>query len=345
MKAVQWNSQKKEIEINDVHVPEPGEHQFLVKIASASLCHSDLMSIGDAFVSVDRSKPVTLGHEGAGWVERLHPSAEGKGFKQGDAVGFLYIIDCCFECEGCMVHNNHCLEQQSQIQGFTRDGFFAEYALVDYHSAVVLPKELDVRNSSPLFCAGVTSFHCVESCGLESGQTLVIIGCGGLGQMAIQFAKAMDYQVIGVDISDDILQEAKKQGADHTFNSLSDKDYVGKVKQLTTGRGADTVAVFSAADAAYRSAPLLVKLGGTIMVVGLPARGVTFNALDIARGTYKVRGDSTGIPQRMPRAIDFIAKNGIRPELEVYNSLDDVPSMIEKMQSGKATKKMIVSLF
>ena len=279
------------------------------------------MSIGDAFVSIDRPKPVTLGHEGAGWVEKLHTSAEGKGFKKGDAVGFLYIIDCCFECEGCMVHNNHCLKQQSQTQGFTFDGFFAEYALVDYHSATVLPEALDVRLSSPLFCAGVTSFHCVESCELKAGENLVVVGCGGLGQIAVQIAHKMGHRVFGVDISDDILTEAKKQGADYTFNNRSNTSYAKDILELTDGRGADAVAVFSAAEAAYASATQLVRLGGTIMVVGLPAKGVTFNALDIARGTYKVRGDSTGISQRMPRAIEFIAKNGIRPEMEVYNSL------------------------
>lgn len=302
------------------------------------------MSIGEAFVAVERPKPVTLGHEGAGWVEKLHPTAEGKGFKKGDAIGFLYIINCCFECEGCMIHNNHCLKMQSHTQGFTFDGFFAEYALVDYHSAVILPKELDVRISSPLFCAGVTAFHCVEGCELKPGEWLVIVGCGGLGQMATQYAKAMDYKVIGLDISDDVLEVCKKQGADYIFNSKTDKNYVEEIRKLTGRRGADTVAVFSAADDAYKSAPPLVKLGGIIMVVGLPANGVTFDALDIARGTYKIRGDSTGIPQRMPRAIEFTAKNAIRPEIEVYHSLNDVPGMIEKMKAGKTTKKMVVSL-
>lgn len=114
------------------------------------------MSIGDAFVSVNRPKPVTLGHEGAGIIEKFHPSAEGKGFQKGDAVGFLYIIRCCFECEGCMIHNNHCLRKQSLTQGFTFDGFFAEYALVDYHSAIILPPSLDVKLAAPIFCAGVT---------------------------------------------------------------------------------------------------------------------------------------------------------------------------------------------
>jgi len=162
--------------------------------------------------------------------------------------------------------------------------------------------------------------------------------------MATQYAKAMGFNVIGVDISDDVLAVVKDQGADHTFNSRTDEDFVAKIRRFTGGRGADTVAVFSAAEAAYRSAPPLLKIGGVIMVVGLPAQGVTFNALDIAIGTYKVRGDSTGIPQRMPKAINFTAEHNIAPEIEVYSSLDDVPGMVEKMKSGKTTKKMVVSL-
>jgi len=187
------------------------------------------------------------------------------------------------------------------------------------------------------------AYHCVASCELEPGQWLVIIGCGGLGQLATQYAKAMGYKVIGVDINDDVLDVCKTQGADHVFNSRSNKNYVQEVRKLTKdGLGADTVAVFSAAGAAYRSAPPLLKLGGVLMCVGLPAEGVTFDALDIARGTFKVRGDSTGIPRRMPKAIDFIVKHNIRPEIETYQSLDDVPGMIESMKAGKSTKKMVV---
>lgn len=178
---------------------------------------------------------------------------------------------------------------------------------------------------------------------MKPGEWLVIVGCGGLGQLATQYAKAMGYKVIGVDISDDVLAICKKQGADYVFNSRTNNTYMEEIRSLTGGRGADTVAIFSAADAAYRSAPPLLKLGGVLMVVGLPEKGVTLNALDIARGTYKVRGDSTGIPQRMPEAIDFIVKHNIHPEIETYASLDDVPGMIETMKAGKSTKKMVVT--
>lgn len=150
MKAGQWDPKTQKVVINDIPVPEPGENQFLVKIHSASLCHSDLM------MGMRPDYPVTLGHEGVGHIENFHPSAEGKGFSKGDAVGFNYFIGCCFECDGCMVHNMRCEKGTSKLQGFVVDGYFQEYAIVDYHNAVVMPKELDMARSAPLFCAGIT---------------------------------------------------------------------------------------------------------------------------------------------------------------------------------------------
>lgn len=125
-------------------------------MASASLCLSDLMTLSVPIEA--RSHPLTLGHEGVGYIQAIHPSAEGKGFKVGDAVGFLYIIGCCFECAGCQIHNTQCLDPKStvQIHGVTHDGFLAEYAVTDYHSAMILPSKMDPRKSSPLFCAGIT---------------------------------------------------------------------------------------------------------------------------------------------------------------------------------------------
>lgn len=340
MKAAQWDPAQKKVVVNDVPIPEPGDGQFLVRLASASLCHSDLMSM-----AMPHEKPVTIGHEGAGYIEKIHPTAENKGFKVGDAIGFTYIINYCNDCEGCAVHNNHCLVKKSRVHGFDEPGLFAEYAAVDATSCIILPKELPVETSSPMFCGGITAFHCVDSCELQPGQWLVVIGCGGLGQLAVQYAHAMGFKVLGIDINDAILETAKSQGADAVLNSRTNPNYVAEAKKLMDrglNKGADAVAVFSAADAAYRSAPPLVKLGGIIMVVGLPANGVTFDALDIARGTYRIKGDSTGIPSRIKKAIDFTAKYNIRPEVEIYKSLEDVNGMVERMKKGEVTKRQLV---
>lgn len=144
------SQKQKKVVINDVPIPVPGENQFLVKTHAASLCHSDLMP------DLRPESTVTIGHEGVGYIDKIHPSAEGKGFKVGDAIGWNYFLGCCFECDGCQVHNLRCETSQPQLQGFFVDGFFQEYCIVDYHNAVIMPKELDMDRSAPLFCAGIT---------------------------------------------------------------------------------------------------------------------------------------------------------------------------------------------
>jgi len=322
--------------VNEVPIPELSENQFLVKMASASLCHSDIMAI-----EAPRTEPITLGHEGVGYVTKLHSSAVGKGFKEGDAVGFLYIIGCCFECDGCQIHNLSCSSGKQLLQGFTTDGFFAEYAVVDYHNAVILPSNLDIKTAAPIFCAGITAFHSVDSSELQPGDWLGVVGCGGLGQLATQYAKAMGCHVVGIDINDDILAQCKAQGADAVFNSVTNKNYVEELIKLTGG-GVKAAAVFSNADAAYAGAPAIIKLGGVLMVVGLPHNPLKISSMDLALGKYKVKSESTSIPQRMGKAIEFTAKHNICPEVDMRSSLEEVQDMVTNMTSGKNIKRMAV---
>ncbi|KAI1851738.1 hypothetical protein JX266_003200 [Neoarthrinium moseri] len=283
---------------------------------------------------------VTLGHEGVGFIEKIHPSAEGKGFKVGDAVGFNYFINCCFECDGCLVHNMRCETGQSQLQGFAVDGFFQEYAVADYHNCVVLPKELDIKRAAPLFCAGITAFHAVDSCELQPGQWLAVLGCGGLGQYATQYAKAMGYKVVGIDINDDVLESVKALGADATFNSRTSSNYLEEVKKAT-GKGAHAVAVFSAADAAYAGAPEVLRVGGLLMVIGIAGKPLQVSTFDLCTGRYRIKADSTSIPQRMPKAVEFTAKHNIQPDVE-FRKLEDLPAMFEYMHHGKAKCRQVV---
>jgi alcohol dehydrogenase, propanol-preferring len=126
--------------------------------------------------------PVTLGHEGTGFVVETGSSVSG--FKPGDKVGFIPAIDCCYECHPCKnVHNVYCVTGNQKMQGFAKDGYFQEYAVVDARSAMILPDSLDPYTSAPLFCAGLTAFHAVEDSELKPGQWAAIIGCGGLGHL------------------------------------------------------------------------------------------------------------------------------------------------------------------
>ena len=131
-----------------------------------------------------------------------------------------------------MVHNLRCETSQAQLQGFVVDGFFQEYAVVDYHNAVHLPKELDMKRTAPLFCAGITAFHAVDNCELRQGDWLAVIGCGGLGQYATQYAKAMGFKVVGIDINDEVLESVKRLGADATVNSRNAGAMVMRALQM-----------------------------------------------------------------------------------------------------------------
>jgi propanol-preferring alcohol dehydrogenase len=168
-----------------------------------------------------------------------------------------------------------------------------------------------------------------------------VIGGGGLGQLATQYAKAMGCKVVCIDINDEILAQCTAQGADAVFNSMTNKNYVKELLELTKG-GVKAADVFSNADAAYAGAPAIIKLGGVLMVVGLPHNPLKISSMDLALGKYKVKSESTSIPQRMGKAIEFTAKHDIRPEVEIKKSLDDVQGMIDTMKSGKNTKRMAV---
>lgn len=181
----------------------------------------------------------------------------------------------------------------------------------------------------------------MDSSELQPGDWLGVIGCGGLGQLATQYAKAMGFKVVGIDINDEILAQCKAQGADAVFNSMTNKSYVEEILKLTGG-GVQAADVFSNADAAYAGAYKIIKLGGVLMVVGLPKNPLQISSMDLALGKYRVKSESTSIPQRMGKAIEFTAKHGIRPEVDARSSLEDVQSMVDSMHAGKNVKRMAV---
>lgn len=340
MSAAQYDPRQSKVVVNKLLIPAPKPNQVLVKIASASLCHSDLMAIARPGLQ----EPFTLGHEGAGYVKTIGSAVPRSkiDWGEGSPIGFLYINGCCFECEGCMVHNTHCLVGKPVIAGFDEFGFFADYAVVDWQNICLLPPQLDPKKSSAIFCAGITAYHAVNSCGLKSGQTIAVIGAGGLGQLATQYAKALGLKVIAVDINDETLSVCRQQGADHVFNSLTDKEtYVQEVKKLTPKElGCHAAAVFSASGAAYASAPALLRPGGIWMFIGIADLPVEVSAFQLAVGSYIVKSDSTGIPQRMGPAVEFTAKHGIMPELDIRKDLHDIQGMVEDMRAGRSTKRM-----
>lgn len=242
----------------------------------------------------------------------------------------------------------HCEKSSCVIQGFGADGYFAEYAVVDYRSAIILPDSLDPVAAAPLFCAGVTAYHAIDDLKLFQGSWVAVVGCGGLGLLGIQYARAMGYRVIALDVAAFGREEAVAAGAEHVFDPIAartddGRGYVERILDITGG-GVDAAVNFTASKASYKAMPAIIRPArGIFMVVGIPKEPLEINGFDIAMGRYRVLGANNGHSHNLKPAIEFSAKHNITSKVE-YFALQDLPLMVEKMQKHQARGRMAVKM-
>ena len=232
------------------------------------------------------------------------------------------------------------------MQGFGPDGYFQEYAMVKYRNAVHIPDGMDLTTSAPLFCAGTTAYNAATDTLTELGKEptkedvwVGVIGCGGLGNLAIQYLKAYGCKVIGVDMSDVALDGARVAGADHVFNPKADKDYYKKIRRQITTKGVHAAINFTDVVPAYNDAPKIIRYNGVLMAVGLPAKPVPINMLDISMHRLRLRGSNNGRPDQLQRCVDFSHRHGIQPVMEQYK-LEQFHEILAIMKSGKQKSRM-----
>jgi propanol-preferring alcohol dehydrogenase len=278
MKAFQFVEFQKPAELREVKVPEPGPGQVLIKIGGAGACHSDLHVLEAPASKKPFKIPFTLGHENAGWVEKLGPGATG--FAVGDPV-IVYGPWGCGICANCRVGmENYCEDSAQAIAGgLGRDGGMANYMVVPSTRFLLPLGKLDPRDAAPLTDAALTSYHAVKRSIhlLGPGSTAVVIGTGGLGQMAIQVLKALSGAaiVIAVDTSAAKLETAKKMGADETL--MSGDEAVKRVKDITRGQGANVVLDLVGVNPTMQMAAQMSRVLGHLTIVGLGGGSLPVN--------------------------------------------------------------------
>ncbi|KAH8602079.1 hypothetical protein B0O99DRAFT_605570 [Bisporella sp. PMI_857] len=341
-KAARYHPSENKIKVDTTPLPKPKADELLIKVHSSSLCHSDVMLLepNDAGLILGDGSPVTIGHEATGTILFVPDSCTDPKLKVGAKIGFLCPFNVCYECEGCQVHNLWCKNENKGMRGFGADGFFQEYVATHWRNAHLLPEGMDVYTAAPLFCAGITSWHGVTNAGIKPGEWMAIIGCGGLGHLGIQYAKKLGYSVIGIDLVDGQLEEAKASGADHVFNPVTDGDYVAKVKEITKG-GCHAAVNFTASRRAYDSTPALLRINGILMVVGIPNEPLTFSPMDLAMQKFRIGGGNNGTPQMLGPCIDFSAKHGVKPHVTNFK-IEQIQEMIDLMHDGKARGRLAV---
>ncbi|KAH8669237.1 chaperonin 10-like protein [Ilyonectria robusta] len=338
MRAQQYDPADQKLHLNEVEIPKPNESEILVKVVGASLCHSDCLTFDPDFtMNKGVEVPTTIGHEATGIITEVGKKV--KQFEEGDAVGFLSSSGC-FECDACNTWSSVGCPQGLKAQGFTCDGYFQEYVVVDARSAVKLPSSLDVASSAPLCCAGVTAYNAIKECQLTPGKWLAVIGAGGVGQMGIQYAKAMGLNVIAVDISGDQLDAAKMAGADYTFNPELCPTYAGDIKSITE-HGVDAAVNFAPSKKAYDDMPAMIRWSGILMVVGVVNDPLTIEPLDTIFKPQTIKTAYNETVKTLQECVDFSAEHNIKPFVE-FIKLEELPQAVNMMEAGKLRKRICV---
>nr|WP_090886002.1 alcohol dehydrogenase AdhP [Evansella caseinilytica] len=336
MKAAVVNEFKEKLEVKTVPVPELEYGEVLVKIKACGVCHTDLHAAHGDW-PVKPKLPLIPGHEGVGIVEEV---AEGvKSVKVGDHVGIPWLYSACGECEYCLTGRETLCHHQLNA-GYSVDGGYAEYCKAPADYVVKIPEGVDLAEISPIFCAGVTTYKALKISDAKPGDWVAIYGIGGLGHVALQYAKAMGFNVIAVDIADDKLTLAKELGADFTVNGMK-CDPVQEIHDQVGGvQAAVSVAVTKKAfEQAYKS----VKRGGTLVVVGLPHADLPIPIFDTVLNGVTVKGSIVGTRKDLQEAVDFAVRGKVKTNIAI-EPLDEINNVFERMEKGQINGRVVLTL-
>lgn len=277
------------------------------------------------------------GHEGVGHVAAVGKDV--KSVKEGDRVGVPWLHSACGHCRYCLTGwETLCLEQQNT--GYSVNGGFAEYVLADPDYVGLLPDALAFAPAAPVLCAGVTVYKGLKETDTKPGDTVVISGIGGLGHLAVQYAKAMGRHVIAVDVADDKLRLAREMGADAVINAR-EADPVAEVHSATGG--ADGVLVTAVSPTAFGQAVGMLRRGGTMSLVGLPPGSFDLDIFDTVLNRKTIRGSIVGTRMDLIEALAFAGDGKVSVRYSTAK-LDDVNAVFDRMRAGGIDGRVVLEL-
>lgn len=328
-------------ELTDVPEPSPGPGEVVVRVGAAGACHSDLHVLYEMDASAVWPMPMTLGHETAGWVHALGTGVTG--LAAGDPVA-VYGAWGCGSCSRCAVGMENYCERPSLIGGggLGADGGMADYLLVPHQRHLVaLPDGLDPVTAAPLTDAGLTPYHAIRRSWpkLTPDATIVLVGVGGLGHIAVQIARATTAaQVIAVDVKSEACELALKVGADHAV--ISDADAAQRIRDLTGGRGADVVIDFVGATTTLELSRAVARPLGDLTVVGIGGGEIPVSFFS---QPYEVAIATTywGSRPELVELLALAAGGRISAENSVY-SLEHGAQAYRDLRDGRVTGRAVV---
>ncbi len=337
MRAAVVHAFGKPLSIEEVPIPVPGPGEVLVKIIATGVCHTDLHA-ADGDWPVKPTPSFIPGHEGAGIVAAVGPGVTH--LKEGDPVGIAWLHDACGGCEYCVSGWETLCESQHD-SGYSVNGTFAEYAIGAADYVARLPDNPDFAAMAPILCAGVTTYKGIKETEARPGEWIAISGIGGLGHVAIQYAKAMGLHVAALDVTEEKLALARQLGAEIAINAKA-PDAAAQIVKLTGG-GAHGVLVTAVSPPAFNQALQLVRRKGTVSLVGLPPGNFPTPIFDVVLKRITLRGSIVGTRKDLAEAVAFAAEGKVRAHIHKAK-LADINQVFADLKAGKVDGRIVIDL-
>lgn len=335
MKAVVVNPESTGVVVVEKELRPLEAGEALVQIEYCGVCHTDLHVANGDFGKVPGR---VLGHEGIGIVTEIAPGVTS--LKVGDRVSVAWFFQGCGMCEYCTT-GRETLCRTVKNAGYSVDGGMAEQCIVTADYAVKVPEGLDPAQASSITCAGVTCYKAIKEAHLEPGQWIAIYGAGGLGNLAVQYAKRVfNAHVIAVDINNDKLELAKEVGADVTINGLEVEDVPGYIKEITGG-GVHSTVVTAVSKVAFNQAIDSVRAGGYVVAVGLPSEYMDLSIVKTVLDGIKVVGSLVGTRKDLEEAFHFGAMGLVVPVVQ-KRPVEDAEAVFNEMVAGTIQGRMVL---
>ncbi len=319
------------VTVADLPIPEPAPGQVLLKMEACGICHSDLFIAG---MEKPPLVPLLLGHEGIGRVEGV--GAGVTSFAKGDRAGVTFLATTCGECEWCRSGRERFCPRQLN-SGYTAPGALAGFVSVAAEHLVRVPNELDAAVAAPMCCAGWTAYRAVKETGAARGATIAIFGMGGLGHLAVQFARHFGLRAAAVDVSSEKLELARSVGAEITVLA----ENAGRTLQKEYG-GVDAAVVVTGSAVAAGQALRSLKRCGTAVLVGMARDAAELPIVDTVLKGITIRGSFLGARQDLEEVFQLAAKGVVRPHVEAHG-IGEAPQLFARLGRGEIAGRAVIS--
>jgi D-arabinose 1-dehydrogenase-like Zn-dependent alcohol dehydrogenase len=333
MRVAQVSRPNAPFEIVEREIPEPVAGTVRIRVQACGICHSDSLTKEGGFPGIQY--PRVPGHEVAGVIDAIGPGVAG--WEPGQRVGVGWNGGYCGYCDHCR-RGDFFACVRGQITGVTYDGGYGEYMIAPASAVALMPADLVPADAAPLMCAGLTTFNALRNSGARPGDVVAVLGLGGLGHLAVQYAAKMGFNVVGIARGKDKEPLAGKLGAAVYLDSQA-QDPAAELQKLGGARVILATATSGEAMSAVQGG---LGVNGTLLIVGA-AESMQVSPLLLLMGCRSVKGWYSGTSIDSQDTLAFSVRAGVRPMNETY-PFERVAEAYERMMSGKARFRVVLTI-